>query len=189
MQEVRLPALTDFQLVKEEPYTSYEAPRLSYTKKGMRTINQPPLTKSFSTSRVLRFRPRSIKIILSSSTYKVKLAYFNEQSWIDNKVLINTGASQCHIIPLPIPVFTTTNYNFVTYDRREATLTQKSKIMMKTPNSALLEHECYVDNSINNDHYHIWFGMNFLDHFGTYDIKPTQTTFVDKQNIIILDRI
>ena len=75
MQEVRLPTLTDFQLVKEEPSTSYEAPRLSYTEKGMRIINQPPLTKSFSTSRIPRFQARSIKATSSSSTYKVKLAY------------------------------------------------------------------------------------------------------------------
>ena len=99
MQEARLPALTDFQLVEEEPSTSYKAPRLSYTEKGMRIINQPPLTKSFSTSRIPRFQPRSIKATSNNSTYKVKLAYFNGQSWIENKVLIDIGASRCHCIP------------------------------------------------------------------------------------------
>jgi len=189
MQKVKLPALTDFQLVEEETSTSYEAPWLSYTEKGMRIINQSPLTKSFSTSKIPQFQPKSIKTISNNSTYKVKLAYFNGQSWIDNKVLIDTRVSQCHCIPLPIPVFSTDNYNFVIYDGREATLTQKAKIMMKTPNSTLVEYECYVDNSINNNHYHILLGMNFLDHFETYDIKPTQIILVDKQNTIMFDRI
>ena len=60
---------------------------------------------------------------------------------------------------------------------------------MKTPNSTLVEYECYVDNSINNNHYHILLGMNFLDHFETYDIEPTQIILMHKQNTIILDRI
>ena len=59
---------------------------------------------------------------------------------------------------------------------------------MKTPNSTLIEHECYIDRSINNDHYHILLGMNFLDHFDTYDINPTQIILMNKQNTIILDR-
>ena len=93
MQESRLPALTNFQLVDEEPSTSYEAPRLSYTDKGMRIIHQPPLTKSFSTSRIPQFQPKSLKTLSTNSTYKVKLTYFNGQNWIDNKVLIDTEAS------------------------------------------------------------------------------------------------
>ena len=76
----------------------------------------------------------------SNSTYKVKLEYFNGQTWIENKLLIDTGASQCHYIPLPIPVISISEYNFVTYDRRKSTLNQKSKIMMKTPNSILLQY-------------------------------------------------
>lgn len=49
MHEARLPALTNFQLVNEEPSTSYEAPRLSYTDKGLSIIHQPLRHKSFST--------------------------------------------------------------------------------------------------------------------------------------------
>ena len=60
---------------------------------------------------------------------------------------------------------------------------------MKTPSSILLEYECYIDHSINNEHYHILLRMSFLDHFDTYDIKPNQITLVDKNNVIILDRI
>ena len=60
---------------------------------------------------------------------------------------------------------------------------------MKTSNSTLLEYECYIDNSISKDHYHILLGMNFLDHFTNYDIKPNQIILVDDQNTIILDRI
>ena len=61
--------------------------------------------------------------------------------------------------------------------------------MMKTSNSTLLEYECYIDNSINNDYYHILLGMNFLDHFTTYDIKPKQIILVDNQNTIVLERM
>ena len=50
-------------------------------------------------------------------------------------------------------------------------------------------YECYIDHSINNEYYHILLGMNFLDHFDAYDIKPTQIILIDKQNIIILERI
>lgn len=96
-----------------------------------------------------RFQPKRLN---TNSTYKVKLAYFNGQLWIDNKVLIDTGASQCHCIPLLIPVFTTKNYNSVTYDGRKATLTQKAKLLLKTPTSTLIEFDCCIDNSINNDH-------------------------------------
>lgn len=155
--------------------------------KRMKIIHQPLLTKSFSTSRTPRFQPKTIETLSINSTYKVKQAYFNGQNWIDNKGLIDT--SQCHCIPLPIPILTTNNYNFVTYDGREATITQKTKLLMKTPNCTLIELECYVDNSINNDHYHILLGMNFLDHFETYDINPTQIVLVTKHNTIILKRI
>jgi len=42
MQEAKILALTDFQLVEEhEASTSYQAPRLSYTEKGIRVANQP----------------------------------------------------------------------------------------------------------------------------------------------------
>jgi len=93
MQEARLPTLTTFQLVNEEPSTSYEAPQLSDTDKGMRIIHQPLLTKSFSTSKIPRFQPKTITTLSTTSTYKAKLAYFNGQTWINNKVLIDTGAS------------------------------------------------------------------------------------------------
>ena len=89
MQEARLPALTNIQLVDEEPSTSYEAPRLSYTDKGMRIIHQPLLTKSFSRSRIPHFQPKTVTTLSTNSTYKVKLAYFNAQTWIHNKVLID----------------------------------------------------------------------------------------------------
>ena len=37
MQEAKIPALTDFQLVEEDgASTSYQAPRLSYTEKGIK---------------------------------------------------------------------------------------------------------------------------------------------------------
>ena len=58
MQEARLPALADFQLVEEvEASSSYKAPRLSYTEKGMRIANQPTLPRSFSMTRIPRFKP------------------------------------------------------------------------------------------------------------------------------------
>lgn len=90
---------------------------------------------------------------------------------------------------MPIPVFNTNNYNFVTYDGREATLTQKAKLLLKTPSSTLIEFDCYIDNSINNAHYHILLGMHFLDHFDTYEIKPTHIILQTKQNSITLERI
>ena len=126
---------------------------------------------------------------INNRTYKAKGKYFNGQTKIENKILNYTGASQCYCIPLPIPVISATKYNFVTYDGRRSTLNQKSKIMMKTPTSFLLECDCYIDHSINNEFYDILLGMNFLDQFTTYDIKSTQITLVDKQNTIILNRI
>ena len=92
------------------------------------------------------------------------MEYFNGQNWIENKILIDTGTSQCHCIPLPIVVSSAPEYNFVTYDGRRSTLNQKSKIMMKTPTSFLLECDCYIDNSINSEFYHIILGMHFIDH-------------------------
>ena len=61
--------------------------------------------------------------------------------------------------------------------------------MMKTPDSILLEFDCSIDPTINNEFYHILLGMNFLDQFISYEIKPTHIALVDKQNKIILDRI
>ena len=61
MQKARLPALTNFQLVDEEPSTSYEAPQLSYTDKGIRIIRQPLLTKSFSTLKIPRFQAKLLQ--------------------------------------------------------------------------------------------------------------------------------
>ena len=62
MQEARLPALTDFQLVEDdEASTSYQAPRLSYTKRGIRVANQPFLTRSYSTTII----PRTIIPLLT----------------------------------------------------------------------------------------------------------------------------
>ena len=59
MQEARLPALTDFQLVEEdEASSSYKVPRLSYTEKGIRIANQPTLPRSFSTARIPRVQPK-----------------------------------------------------------------------------------------------------------------------------------
>ena len=181
----------DFQLVHDdESSTSYEAPRLSYTEKGMRIVNQPPLPRSLSLTRNPHFNSRNLlPAITSSQTYKVKLSYFNGQTWIENKVLIDTGASQSHCIPLPLSVTIAQEYSFTTYDGRQSTLNQKSKIMMKTPNSILLEFDCYIDSTIKNDYYHILLGMNFLDHFTTYDIKPTHLTLVQHQRTIILERI
>jgi len=64
---------------------------------------------------------------------------------------------------------------------------QKSRIMMKSPNSILSEYDCYIDPSINNEFYHILLRMNFLDQFTNYETKPTQITLVDKHNTITLD--
>ena len=48
-QEASIHTLTDFQLAHDdEASTSYEAPRLSYTERGMRIINQPPLPVSYT---------------------------------------------------------------------------------------------------------------------------------------------
>ena len=116
----------------------------------------------------------------NNQTYKVKLEYFNRQTWIVNKILIDTCASQSHCVPLSMLLITAQEYNFVTYGRRRATINQKFKIMIKTFNSILLEYDCYIDPSINKKFYHILLGMNFLDQFTTYEIKPTQITLIDK---------
>ena len=102
MQKSRLPALADFQLVEEdEASRSYEAPRLAYIERRMRIANQPTLLKSFSTIRIPRFQPKSITIANTNNrTYKIRLEYFNGQTGIENKILIDTGASQHHCIPL-----------------------------------------------------------------------------------------
>ena len=68
MQEARLPALTDFQLVEEDEAPSgFQSTRLSYTEKGMRNANQPTLPKSFNTIRIPRFQPKSIKIATTTT--------------------------------------------------------------------------------------------------------------------------
>ena len=103
-------------------------------------------------------------MIDNNKTHKVKLEYFNGQTWIENKILIDTRSSQCHCIPLTLSVIIVSEYNFVSYDGRKSTRNQKSKIMMKTPSSILLEYECYIDHSINNEYCHILLRMNFLDH-------------------------
>jgi len=61
--------------------------------------------------------------------------------------------------------------------------------MMKTPNSIVLEFDWYIDPSIKNDFYHILLEMNLLDQFVTYEIKPTQISFVKRQHIIILEQL
>ena len=79
MQEAKIPALIDFQLVDEdEASTSYQAPRLSYTEKGIRVANQPVLTRSYSIATIPRFTP-PLLTTKHTSTYKVKLDYFNGQ--------------------------------------------------------------------------------------------------------------
>ena len=60
----------------------------------MRIINQPPLPRSFSMTRIPRFQPKSIRINSRNSTYKVKFEYFNGQTWIEKKALIDTRVSQ-----------------------------------------------------------------------------------------------
>ena len=88
----------------------------------MRIVNLPTLSRSFSTTRMPRFQPKSIKTTSTNSTYKVKLEYLNDKKWIENNVLIDTGASQYHCIPLPIPVIIASEYNFVTYNGKKSTL-------------------------------------------------------------------
>ena len=61
-----------------------------------------------------------------------------------------------------------------------------AKIMMNTPNSILLEFDRYIDPTIKNYFYHILLGMNFLDHFTTYDIRRTHSTLVQHHHTIIL---
>ena len=52
-----------------------------------------------------RFNPRTITITNTNNrTYKVKLEYFNGYTWIKDKILIDTGTSQCYYITLSIPV-------------------------------------------------------------------------------------
>ena len=76
MQEAKISALTDFQLVEEdEVSTSYQAPQLSYTEKGIRVANQPALTRSYSTTTIPRFTSPLLTTKVTS-TYKVKLDYF-----------------------------------------------------------------------------------------------------------------
>ena len=82
-----------------------------------------------------------VKELDITTTFQVKLDYFNGQTWISNKILIDTGASQIYCIPLPTAVLTASEYNFVTYNGQKATLNQISRIMMKTPNSTLLEFD------------------------------------------------
>ena len=173
MQEAKIPALTDFQLVEEdESSISYQAPRLSYAEKGIRVANQPILTRSYSTATISRFTSPSLTTKVTS-TYKVKLDCLNRQRWISNKILIDTGASQSHCIPLPIAVSTVSEYSFVTYNGQKATLNQISRIMMKTHNSTLLEFDCYIDHLIKNEFYHILLGMNFLDQYPNYCLLYT----------------
>ena len=89
----------------------------------------------------------------------------------------------------PYSVTTSQEYSCITYDGRQSPLNQKSKIMMKTFSSILSKFDYYIDPIIKNDYYHILFGMNFLDHFTTYDIKPTHITLIQHQKTIILERI
>ena len=146
----------------DETSTSYEAPRLSYTERGMRIVNQPPLPRSLSLTKIPRFTSRHLfPSNIPNQTYKVKLSYFNGQTWIENKVLIDIGASHSHCIPLPIVVVTAQEYSFITYDGHQSTLNQKSKIMMKTPNYILLEFNCYIDPTIKNDYHHILLANEF----------------------------
>ena len=58
---------------------------------------------------------------------------------------------QRHYITLPTPLILAQDYGFVTYDDRRTTLTQQSRIMMKTSESLLLEHNGYVDPTIDAD--------------------------------------
>jgi len=156
----------------------------------MRIIDQPPLPRSLNLTKIPRFTSRHLlPSNIPNQTYKVKLSYFNGQTWIENKVLIDIGESQSHCIPLPILVAIAQEYSFITYDGHQSTLNQKSKIMTKILNSILLEVDSYIDPTIKNDYYHILLRMNFLDNFTTYNIKPTQITLIQHQNTIILERI
>ena len=69
--------------------------------------------------KIPHFVPRNLLLSnTSNQTYKVKLSYFNGKTWIENKVLIDTGVSQSHYIPLPILVAIAQEHNFITYDGR-----------------------------------------------------------------------
>ena len=78
-QQACILALTDFQLVHDDKAsTSYEVPRLSYTERGMRIVNQPPLPRSLSLTKIPRFTSRHLlPLNTSNQIYKVKLSYFN----------------------------------------------------------------------------------------------------------------
>ena len=60
---------------------------------------------------------------------------------------------------------------------------------MKTPNSTLLEFDCYINHPIKNEFYHILLGMNFLDQYTNYEIGPTHMTLVNQHTTIILERL
>jgi len=61
--------------------------------------------------------------------------------------------------------------------------------MFKTPNSTLLEFNCYIDHSIKNKFYHILLGMNFLNQYTNHEIGPTHITLVNQHTTIILERL
>jgi len=79
-QEASIPSLIDFQLVHDdEGLTSYEAPRLSYTEKRMRIVNQPPLPRRLGLTKIPRFTPRNLLLSnISNQTYKVKLSLMDK---------------------------------------------------------------------------------------------------------------
>ena len=89
----------------------------------MRIVNQPPLLRSLSVTKNPCFNPGNLLLLnTNNKIYKVKLSYFNGQIWIQNKILIDIGASQSHHIPLPIPVIASQEYSFITYKGRQSTL-------------------------------------------------------------------
>ena len=153
----------------------------------MRIVNQLALTRSLSFSTTITKNFNNLN--RTNNTYKVKLESFNGQTWIKDKIIINTEASQCHCITMPTPIISAQNYSFITYDGRRTTLTRQSQIMIKTPESFLLEHDCYIDPTINNEYYHILLGMTFLYKFHSYEINPSYITLIDHNTKIILYQI
>ena len=82
-----LTVLIDFQLVDENKAFIILPRGLSYTKTEMQIANQQtfPRNLSFSTAITRNFNNLS----RSNNTYKVKLEYFNGQTWIKDKIAID----------------------------------------------------------------------------------------------------
>ena len=60
---------------------------------------------------------------------------------------------------------------------------------MKTPESFLLQHNCYVDPTTDREYYHILLEITFLDKFGSCEVNPSYITLTYHDTKIILYKI